>query len=143
MHRELNTLTTQFFLKVFVHVSPCVLQWKFTPTGVKAQRLSAKDSTVPGGKCKMKKLDSAASKRTWILLCLIKTRWKGEALLQYNIRFSLIIVIAWEVHYIVQLFLTWKRSFRYSLHNYTIIKAQPKTIKFCKRFFQQFLWNSL
>lgn len=29
-----------------------------------AQRLSAKDSTAPGGKCEMKKLASAASKRT-------------------------------------------------------------------------------
>lgn len=36
-----------------------------------------------------------------------------------------------------------ERSLSYSLHNYTIIKIQPRTIKFWKRVFQQFLWISL
>lgn len=38
----------------------------------------------------------------------VLNRWKGKALLWYNIPFFLIIVIAWEVHYTVQPLLMWK-----------------------------------
>lgn len=38
----------------------------------------------------------------------VLNRWKGKALLRYNIPFFLIIVIAWEVHYTVQPLLMWK-----------------------------------
>lgn len=38
----------------------------------------------------------------------VLNRWKGKALLRYNILFFLIIVIAWEVHYTVQPLLMWK-----------------------------------
>lgn len=121
-------------------ICPCFSLCTRSPPQDPAQRLSAKDSTAK--KCKMRELASAPSKRTWILLGLAETRWKGDALLQQDSLFSLVVVVAWEVRSVVPLLLTWKRSFRYSLHNYIIIKTQPRAIRFWKRFFQQFPWNA-